>query len=131
MAPQCQRIAHNIEGRVVIESMSCSSLPLRILTKASYHGAAPPSRFSRPLSNPKAPCFKVPAPQLSDAHAYLNVRAQHASSSSMVAACTWHALIHNRALIRCDTTGMVTIWPPLSKWGEMAVYSAIPPPPSF
>ena len=53
----------------------------------------PPSRFGRPLSNSKAPCFKVPAPQFFDLQKDLNVHARYTSSGKTVAMGTWHAFI--------------------------------------
>ena len=53
----------------------------------------PPSRFGRPLSNSKAPCFKVPASQFFDLQKDLNVHARYTSSGKTVTMGTWHAFI--------------------------------------
>ena len=57
----------------------CRDIPA-LAPKRHTVALRPTARYTRPLSNPKAPCFIVPATQFSDAYTDLNVHAQHISS---------------------------------------------------
>ena len=66
--------------------------------KATYHGAAPPSCFSHPLSY-----LQVPVLQFFYAHTDLKVHTWHTSFRKTVTVGKSHAFIHKWALIQCDT----------------------------